>query len=273
MKSGLFLFLFFLSSWQVQAQHGLQKLWESDTILQIPESVLYDAGRQILYVSLIDGPGNVKDGKGGIAMLHPDGTIADTGWITGLNAPKGLGQYGNKLYVADLDEVVVIDIPGSKIEKKIPVPGSVFLNDITIDPHGTVYVSDTRKNKIFRIEQDRPSVYIDSVAGPNGLLFENNSLYVLASGSLLQYDAQKQVTQLASGMEKSTDGLVMVQPGEFVATAWVGVVYYVAGGTVQELLNVKADKINTADLAYDAARKLLYIPTFNHKNIITFRLQ
>ncbi len=273
MKYCFFVLLAFTYSFQGTAQHSLQKLWQTDTVLQIPESVLYDAGKQVLYTSLINGSGNAKDGIGGVAKVAPDGKIIDTNWITGLNAPKGLGKYKNTLYAADLDEVVVIDISQGKVKKKIPIPGASFLNDITVDKNGIVYVSDTRKNKVFRIEHDQPTVYIDSVKGPNGLLAIDKDLYVLASGTLLKYDAQKQATQLATGMEKSTDGLVMIAPGEFIVTAWIGVIYYVSNGNVQELLSVKADKVNTADAEYNAAEKILYVPTFNHKNIMAFRVQ
>jgi len=35
--------------------HQLQKLWQTDTIVAVPESVLADMKKNILYVSLIDG--------------------------------------------------------------------------------------------------------------------------------------------------------------------------------------------------------------------------
>src|SRR5258705_668094 len=44
--------LFVISSRFVQAQeHKLIKKWESDTILKVPESDLYDAENKVLYVS------------------------------------------------------------------------------------------------------------------------------------------------------------------------------------------------------------------------------
>ena len=101
-----------------------------------------------LYVSLIDGKGNEKDGKGGVAILNKDGSIKTLNWISGLNAPKGLGIYKNKLYVADLTDVVIIDTKAGKVLKSIAIPGAIFLNDITIDSKGTVYVSDTRKKSL-----------------------------------------------------------------------------------------------------------------------------
>src|SRR6476661_4309301 len=96
--------LFFIFSAKAQTHH-LQKLWETDTVLAIPESVLLDFQKNILYVSLIDGAPWAVDGKGEIAILNMDGKVLNNKWITGLNAPKGMGKWGNKLYVADVTEV------------------------------------------------------------------------------------------------------------------------------------------------------------------------
>ena len=41
-------------------------------------------------------------------------------WITGLNAPKGLGMYSDRMYAADISDVVVVNIPNGRLLKKIP---------------------------------------------------------------------------------------------------------------------------------------------------------
>ena len=86
--------------------HSLVKLWETDTLLKTPESVLYSAKEKFLYVSNIDGAAAAKDGKGSVGKVGLDGKIIMVDWVAGLNAPKGMGLYKNKLYVADLTEVV-----------------------------------------------------------------------------------------------------------------------------------------------------------------------
>jgi hypothetical protein len=37
------------------AQNSLTKLWETDSLFKVPESVLYDAENKVLYVANIDG--------------------------------------------------------------------------------------------------------------------------------------------------------------------------------------------------------------------------
>ena len=71
-------------------KHSIEKIWETDNIVAVPESVLLDINKNILYVSLIDGGGWDADGKGGVGKLETNGQGYDSTWITGLNAPKGM---------------------------------------------------------------------------------------------------------------------------------------------------------------------------------------
>ena len=66
----------------------LEKIWETDTIVAIPESVLADLKNNVLYVSLINGGPWVADGIGGVGKLNADGRKYDSTWITGLNELK-----------------------------------------------------------------------------------------------------------------------------------------------------------------------------------------
>ncbi|GAB3427081.1 ATP/GTP-binding protein [Niabella aquatica] len=255
------------------AQPTLIKLWETTDSIPVPESVLPVPGRDELYVSLIDGNGNEKDGKGGIAILNKNGRIKNLSWVSGLNAPKGLGIYKNKLYVADITDVVVIDTKTGKILKTIPVPGSVFLNDITVDDKGIVYISDTREKKVHRLVNDVPELYMDDVTSANGLKAIGSDLYVLAGKELWKLDKHKNKTIIAAGFEQGGDGIEPVGNGDFIVTCWAGIIYYVkANGQFEKMLDVQG-KMNTADLAYDAATQTLYVPTFNNYSVIAFRLK
>lgn len=118
--------------------------------------MLPDATHSFLFVSLIDGGPWDVDGKGGVGKLGLDGTHY-TYWIHGLNSPKGLGRHGNRLYVADISYVAVIDIAKGRIEKKIPIEGATGLNDITVDDAGIVYVSDSKAAR--SIESKRMSLH------------------------------------------------------------------------------------------------------------------
>ena len=89
MKSFIVLAIAILIYADIRAQHKLEKIWETDSIVAVPESVLPDVKNGILYISLIDGPGWEADGKGGVGKLGADGKKYEATWITGLNARKG----------------------------------------------------------------------------------------------------------------------------------------------------------------------------------------
>ncbi len=62
--------IFFLldASISVTAQnHSLEKIWETDTTIAVPESALPDFKRNVLFISLIDGDPLTADGRGGVS--------------------------------------------------------------------------------------------------------------------------------------------------------------------------------------------------------------
>ncbi len=254
-------------------QHGLTKLWETDTIFRTPESVLFDGKGKRLFVSNIDGAPAEKDGKGFISIVGLDGKPISLEWIKGLNAPKGMGIYKNKLYVADLTELVVIDIKQGTIIEKIPVEGAVFLNDIVIDNKGIVFISDTRSFNIYQYDQERVSVTMRNLKRPNGLLMNEKDLLILDNGSLLALNLNGQLLQLMEGMDPSTDGIERVKADEYIVSAWEGVIYYVVANKTKEiLLDTRKEKKNTADIGYDGKNRVLFVPTFYGNKLVAYKL-
>ncbi len=254
--------------------HSLVKKWETDSLLKTPESVLYVEKDKLLYVSNIDGTPDGKDGKGSIGKVGLDGKILMTDWVTGLNAPKGMGLYKNKLYVADLTEVVVIDVTKGTIIKKIPIEGSIFLNDITIDKDGIVYVTDTRGFKLYSIENEKIILtLLENLKGPNGVLSVGKDLMVLDRGTLFRLKNHREPMSVAEGMDPSTDGIEMVTKDEYIVSCWSGIVYYITStGNKQVLLDTRDKKINSADIGYDAKNKILYVPTFYKNSIVAYKV-
>lgn len=265
--------ILFTSPLFAAAQHSLEKLWETDSIIAVPESVLPDPANGVLYISLIDGNPWDADGKGGVGKLSTDGKHYDGKWITGLNAPKGLGRSGNRLYVADISDVVVIDMTAGKIIKKIAVPDATGLNDITVDKEGIVYVSDSKKGTIHRIVNDVPSLYLDNKPGVNGLKAIGSDLYIFNGKYFEKAGPDKEITPILQ-LDSGGDGIEPVGKGDFLLTIWGGYLYYAyANGQTELLLDTHLEKKNTADIGYDAARRIVYVPTFNAKRIVAYRLK
>ena len=62
MKRMFLPFLFCIAAGAQAQTHRLEKLWQTDTVVAIPESVLADEKDNVLFVSLIDGGGWEADG-------------------------------------------------------------------------------------------------------------------------------------------------------------------------------------------------------------------
>src|SRR6188472_19417 len=134
---------------QEGGQTQVNKLWETPANLKDPESVAYEHKQQVLFVSNINGQPDQKDQNGFISKVSPsNGSIIDLNWITALNAPKGIAisNDNSTLYVADITDLVQIDIDSGKIIKRFNAPGSSLLNDVVADNQGNIYVSDTNTN-------------------------------------------------------------------------------------------------------------------------------
>lgn len=256
------------------AQVKLEQKWSTDSTLKVPESVLFNKKAKVLYVANIDGQPAEKDGKGSIGKVSTEGKIIEVDWVSGLDAPKGMAMHGNSLWVSDVDQMVEIDIEKGTITRRIPVEGSEFLNDVTVDNKGAVYVSDSRGKKVYKIENGEVAIYLEGLQGPNGLLFHRNELWVLDNGSLLKFDRNKKSTTIAEGMEGGTDGIEHVKGNEYIVSSWGGVVYYVFGdGRKEILLDTREAKINAADIGYDASKKILYVPTFWKNSVVAYELK
>ena len=253
------------------AEASLEQIWATDTTLMTPESVLLN--NDVLYVSLIDGQGGERDGKGGLAKVGTDGQIIDANWVTGLSAPKGMGIIAGKLYVTDLTDLVEIDLATGKVLQKMAVEGADFLNDLSIASDGTIYFSDMNTGKIHTLKDGQIATYHEGIDNPNGVLALSDGLLYTESGKLQKIDAQKNVTTLAGGMDKSTDGIEEISPGEYLVSCWAGEVYHVKDGTATKLLDTKDAKSNTADIGYDAAKKIVYVPTFFKNSVVAYQLK
>jgi hypothetical protein len=255
--------------------HNLVKKWETDSIFKVPESVLLDKAAGLLYISNIDGKDPWgADATGSVGRMSTDGKNITVDWVTGLQAPKGMGLYKGKLYVADLKEVVVINTAAASIENRIAVKGAEGLNDISISNKGIIYVSDSKAKRLYRIKEGNAEMILDSLKGPNGVLAHGDDVYILDAGGLYKINAGKTLTAIATGMEGGTDGVEIVNEKDFIVSTWAGVVYYVqADGSKQTLMDGRDAKINSADIGLDAKNKVLYVPTFWRNSVAAYEIK
>jgi len=257
----------------------LTQKWATTQDLKVPESVLYDADRDVLFISNINGSPLEKNGKGFISRVTLNGEIENLEWVTGLNAPKGSGIWQNKFYVTDIDELIEIDIETGVIINKYPAENAVFLNDITVDDSGNVYVSDmsAENSVIYKFYDSKLEVCLkdEQISQPNGLFAEKGKLLVgTGDGFLKSIDLTNKSITILAKTGFSIDGVQSDGKGNFLVSDWQGKTAFISSsGEVKELMNTADAKINSADIEFIPEKQLLLIPTFFDNRVVAYLLE
>ncbi|HMW72207.1 MAG TPA: GTP-binding protein [Cellvibrionaceae bacterium] len=254
---------------------ALQPVWSVEGI-DTPESVLEVVNKRQNYflVSSIGGDPFVKDGVGGLVKINGRGEILDKNWLSGLNAPKGMAQFKDKVYVADIDEVVVVDINTAQVVEKIPMPGAIMLNDVAADERGTIYISDTFAARVYRLKNHKVDVYLEEVVSANGLWAEPDRLLVGAANQLLAYNAAKKSKQIGSDLPLEIDGITPFKCNSYLVSSWEGQIWSISKkGEQTLLLDSVAEGINTADIMYSESAKLLFVPNFFANKVSAYKVK
>lgn len=284
MKNSIVLLLILLCSHFSFAQTKnvtLTKKWATDPVFKTPESVFFDSLRNVVYVSNINAVNPTKKDKDGfISKLDVSGKVVELRWISGLNDPKGMGIFGNLLYVSDLDEIVEINIETSQILKRHKVEGARFLNDVAVSETGDVYVSDSDANVVFRMTKEKtPLVWLGietNLNKPNGLLIEPTRLLVATFGDgklFVVNPDSKETREWVVGID-AADGITRVGETDYFISNWNGEVWHIDfKGEKTKVLDTKAAKINAADIEHINSLNLLLIPTFFDNRIVAYDLK
>lgn len=265
-----------------------EQVWEA-TGFEAPESAVYDASAQVLYVSNVAGQPDEKNGAGYISKLGTDGQMIEQQWATGLDAPKGLALHEGTLYVSDIDRLVAISIEDGKQVDSWTASGAKFLNDVTVDSQGRVFVSDMLDAAIYMMDGGEISEWLKGgeITAPNGLLAEDDRLVVaswgvLASGGfetetpghlkVIDYET-KEVQSLGAGEPVGNlDGVEADGQGGYLVTDWIsgGLFRIGTDGSAERLLDLDP---GSADLEYLEDQSLAVIPMMMDDKVVAYRIE
>ncbi len=270
----------------------LEKDWGTSGF-QNPESVVLDTKNNVLYVSNVNGAPTDKDGNGYISKVSVDGKIIEQYWIAGLNAPKGLVIYKNKLYATDIDELVEINIKTARVSK-FKAKDATFLNDITVDKKGNVYASNTFGfSAIYRLpkkggKSKKVELWLkdEKLQMPNGLYVSKNNLFVAGwgkefnpktyetkvLGTLLKVNLNTKQMEHVSQPVGNLDGLSETLHG-FLLTDWMaGKLLYYSNKTkaVTEALDLPK---GSADTYFDKETKSVFIPLMLDNKLLKYHFK
>jgi hypothetical protein len=266
-----------VSSAKAESAWSLTEVWRTDTLMTTCESVLYDKNRGLLFVSCINGAPAEKNGLGFISLLKADGEILSLNWVTGLNAPKGMGVRGNTLYVADIDQLVIINIEKAEIIEKIDIAGASFLNDVAMSVDGKVYFTDSDTGIIWIYSQGKAEAWItEGLERPNGLWVEKSRVLLTSSGS----SDLKIIDKTTGNFESVTseighgDGIEYIgKEGHYLTSSWSGEIFMISPDYSKvSLLKTSDQDINSADIGFNQVDQVVYVPTFFDNRVVAYKL-
>ena len=259
------------------SQKTLTKIWETDTLISTPESVVFDTKSKALYVACINGAPTATNEKSFISKLDLNGKITQLKVTENLHAVKGLDVLDGKIYVAEIFKLVEIDDKTGKVIQKYEVPNATFLNGVSVDKKNKiVYFTDMRSDRLWKLEKGQLVKVAEGapLKTPNGVFFENDKLIIgNGDGKILALDLKtQQYATIAEGMG-GLDGILSDGQKGYFATEWRGKIWHInPEGKTQLLLDTVDAKMNTADIEYIPSQKTLLVPTFWKNKVIAYKV-
>lgn len=270
-----------------QGSDKLELLW-SISGLHNPESVIYDMASDMLIISNVNGAPGEKNGNGYLTKALLDGTILKQKWVIGLNAPKGLAIHDRTLYVADIDQLMAIDIPSGTILKSYQVDDAQFLNDVAVNTDGSVFVSDMVLNRIHRLHEEQFDIWLESpqLQNPNGLHIEGDTLILGAWGVMEDGFAttipghlhtislqDKSISSLGDGKPiGNLDGVESAGAQGYYVTDWMAGKLFLINkdGQAKTLLTLQQ---GMADLEVIMEQQLILLPMMQDNQLHAYKIK
>ncbi len=163
---------------QYSLAQELAEKWSVKNVFTMPESAALDVKQQQIYISNVNG--YAKDANGFVSRVSVDGKHIELEWLTGLSSPTGMVVFDGRLYIADYDELVIVEIESKKIVARIPAPDKKpGLNDVAISSEGRVFVSGSASSSIYELDKDQLRIWKHDkqrLKNANGLLVEGDHL-------------------------------------------------------------------------------------------------
>jgi sugar lactone lactonase YvrE len=187
--------------------------------LNRPESIVYSPTQNCYYIS--------NSGNGQIIRM--DGVNNFKLWATGLKSPKGLLILNNILYANDVSWLRGFNIMTGEKVVDVFIEGSTFLNDNAADSSGSIYITDTEQNKIYKFNtttQSYEAMNLKDIKSPNGLVYDHKHKRLILVSILENCPIQEislityNVKTLVKTKFSKLDGLAIVTDGYYYFTSW-----------------------------------------------------
>jgi DNA-binding beta-propeller fold protein YncE len=252
---------------------GLGKRWETPALFKIPESVAHDPVRNEYFVSNYDGY-NQGQASQSIAKISSAGDVIDAEWLTGLANPTGITVYDGKLYIVERKKLTVVDIETASIVKSYPKQDAAFMNDVAVSPDGDVYVSDSRKHLIYKVQNDQLELWLadEKIRNPNGLHVLDGDLYVgNGNNHLMKVNiSTREISSVARLNKGIIDGIKSDKDGNLIVSHNEGRLFRITReGKITKIADFTPEGIRMADFDMNLKEGVIVIPTFTRNTVIS----
>jgi sugar lactone lactonase YvrE len=250
------------------------KPWFVRTGFVAPEAVRYDPDQDVYFVgNWGTGSASATDNNGYISRMKPDGQIENLRFIAGgtnrvvLHAPRGMYIVGDTLWVADADAVRGFNRrTGEKLANiDFSALDRGFLNDVAADASGVLYITDTGRNKLYKVTGGPTLVMADSALGaPNGITWDgaNNRFIIVPYGGHKGIRAwvpgATTLTDIGMSTGAKYDGVEVLSGGRILVSSQADSSLHIfTGNTGRAVIHTLGPP---ADIAVDTKRNRVAVP-------------
>jgi sugar lactone lactonase YvrE len=243
-----------------------------------PESAAFDPPTNRYFVS------NFGDGS----IIQIDSAGEKTYFKKGLSKLLGMVIQGNTLYVVQNPKTIRgFDIADGSSTLEVQINEALFLNDITSDGSGSLYVTDSRGNAVFSVNivsQTYSLLVRTKSTDPNGIVYDKskNRLLVCYFREKAPIDEIKLKDSTISTAVQTgftnLDGLALDELGNCYVSAWgpgsfaagfktEGTIYRYDNLFTEEPTIVSTGYLGPADIYFNVSKNELVIPLFLENSV------
>ena len=240
---------------------------------QAPESATFDSQSNRYFIS------NFGDGN----IIQIDSAGEKSYFKKDLSKSLGMIIKDDILYVVtNLKMVKGFRLSDSNQTFEIKIDEAVFLNDITCDDSGFLYVTDTNANVVFKINISNRSYSLFAKTqfdNPNGIIYDkiNKRLVLCYFRENASVDEISLVDSVLSSIITTEldnlDGIAIDDSSNFYISSWgagsfstgfkeEGTIYKFDNQFKKEPIQVSTDHHGPADIYYSKEKRELIVPLF-----------
>ena len=249
-----------------------------------PESAVYDPLTNRYFISNY-GSGNI---------IQIDSAGIKTYFQEGFSKLLGMIIYDNVLYVVDNPEIVRgFNITDGNPVMELQIKEAQFLNDITADDSGFLYVTDSRGAVVYKIDiaNQTYSLLVRTISeDPNGIIYDklNNRLLVCHFREKSQIDQinlkdSSTSTVALTGFD-NLDGITLDESGNCYISSWAkgnfsdgfkkeGKIFKYDNLFKQKPEIIYTGLLGPADIYFNISKNELVIPLFLENDLVFLNLK